>query len=90
MVSNCPLKSICAPLSRLCGRSRNRSSMPSSVEDFHRRGVNRVPPEIAEEIGMLFQHQHFDPGAGEQQPGHHPRRAAANDHDIALRPFAMA
>ena len=51
-------------------------------KNFHGRGVDCVPPEIAEEIGVLFQHEHFDSGSGEQQPGHHTGRPAADNHNI--------
>ena len=57
--------------------------MPELVEDLHRRGVDRVAAEIAEEVGMLFEHPHVAAGAREQQPGHHPRRAAADDDQVA-------
>jgi hypothetical protein len=37
---------------------------PELVEDLHRRGVDRVAAEIAEEVGVLFEH-----------PDRHPARA---------------
>jgi hypothetical protein len=40
--------------------------------------VDGVAAEIAEEVGMLFEHPDLAAGAGEQQPGHHPRRPAAD------------
>ncbi len=57
---------------------------PELVEDPQRRGVNRVPPEIAQEVGMLLQHQRLHPRPREQQPGDHPRRPAANDHHFCF------
>ena len=55
---------------------------PELVEDFHRRGVDRVAAEIAEEVGVLFEHADRHAGAGEQQAGHHPGRPAADDQDV--------
>ena len=65
-----------------CGPLEEALEHPELVEDLHRRGVDRVAAEIAEEVGMLFEHLHRDAGAGEQQPGHHPRGAAADDQDV--------
>lgn len=52
------------------------------MQEFHGRGVHSVAAEIAEEIGVLFQHQRLDACAGEQQPRHHARRAAADNDNI--------
>jgi hypothetical protein len=52
------------------------------VEDLHGRGVDRVAAEIAEEIGVLFQHPHRNSGSGEQQPGHHASRPAADNYNV--------
>jgi hypothetical protein len=52
------------------------------VENFHRRGVDRVAAEIAEEVGVLLEHPHRDAGAREQQAGHDPGGAAPHHHDI--------
>ncbi len=49
------------------------------VHDFHRRGVDGVPPEVPQEVAVLLQHEHVDPLAGQQQPQHRPRRTAADD-----------
>ena len=67
---------------RLCGRWRKRSEQAELGEDFHGRGVDGVAAEIAEEVGVLLDHFDGDPGAGEQQPGHHPRGAPADDEDV--------
>ena len=45
--------------------------------------MNRVAAEIAEEVGVLLQHDHVDAGAREQKSQHHPGGAAAGD--AALR-----
>jgi hypothetical protein len=54
------------------------------IEDFHRRGMDSVAAEIAEEIGVLFEHLHPAAGSCEQQPGHHPRRSAAADDEVEV------
>ncbi len=38
-----------------------------------------IAAKIAQEIGVLFDDDHIDSGAGEQKPEHHPGGAAAND-----------
>src|ERR1700738_2305605 len=65
------------------------------VHDLEGRGMDRIPPEIAQEIGMFFENENRDPGSGEQEAEHHPRGAPTGDaaanrnlgihHDI-LRP----
>jgi hypothetical protein len=52
------------------------------VEHLHRRGVDGVAAEIAEEVGVLLEHPHAHPSAREKQSGHHARRPAADDQDI--------
>jgi hypothetical protein len=42
--------------------------------------MDRVAAEVAEEIGVLLQHDHVDAGARQQKARHHPGRAAARDH----------
>jgi hypothetical protein len=39
----------------------------------------RVAAEVAQEIGVLFEHENIDSGARQQQSQHHPGRAAARD-----------
>jgi hypothetical protein len=55
------------------------------VEDLHGRGMDGVAPEIAKKIGMLLKHLNPATGAREQQSGHHSRRSAANDDEVAVR-----
>ena len=57
------------------------------VHQLEGRGMDRVAAEIAEEIGVLFQHHDIDAGARQQQPGHHPgrptaRHAASHRHSL--------
>jgi len=41
--------------------------------------VDGVTAKVAEEVAVLFEHDHLDPGAGKQQTQHDPGRASA-DH----------
>jgi hypothetical protein len=41
--------------------------------------MNRVAPEIAKKIGVLFENRDFKTSAGEEQAKHHPGWAAT-DH----------
>src|ERR1700730_18505242 len=43
------------------------------VHDLEGRGMDRIPPEIAQEIGMFFENENRDPGSGEQEAEHHSR-----------------
>ena len=49
------------------------------VHHFERRGMDGVAAEVAQEIGVFFQHDDVDAGAGEKKPEHHAGRAAAGD-----------
>ena len=49
------------------------------IHHLQRRGMHGVAAEIAEEIGVLFQHDRFDSGAPEQIAQHHAGRPAADD-----------
>ena len=37
------------------------------VHDFERRRVDRIAPEIAQKVGVLFEDQDGDPGSCKQQ-----------------------
>ena len=41
--------------------------------------MNGIAAKITQKVGVLFQHQDFDPGAGEQQSQHHPGGTAAGN-----------
>jgi len=41
--------------------------------------MDRVSPKVAQEVRVLFEHSHLDPGSREEVPGHHAGRAAARD-----------
>ena len=58
---------------------RKASAQPELVHHRQRRGVDGVAAEVAEEVGVLFQHQGLDAGPPEQVAEHHSRRPAADD-----------
>ena len=47
--------------------------------------MNRVAVEIADEIGVFFQHRHLHAGPREQITGHHSGGAAADDDAARLQ-----
>jgi hypothetical protein len=49
------------------------------VHDLEGRGVNRVAAEVAQEVGVLLEHDDVGPGTRQQQPERHSGRAAARD-----------
>jgi len=55
------------------------------VQDLHRGGVDGVPAEVAQEIGVLFQHAHANAGARQQQAQHQPGWPAAGDRALTIR-----
>ena len=57
---------------------------PELVEDLHRRGMDRVAAEIAEEVRVLFEDADVAAGPGEQQAGHHARWTAADDDQVRI------
>ena len=46
------------------------------VHDLQRRGMDRIAPEVAQEIAVLFEHGHGYPGARQEIAGHHSGRTA--------------
>ena len=48
------------------------------VHDLQRRGMDRIAPEVAQEIAVLFEHGHRYPGARQEIAGHHSGRTAAH------------
>ena len=49
------------------------------IHHLQRRGMHGIAAKIAEEIGVLFQHDRIDPGAPQQISQHHAGRPAADD-----------
>jgi hypothetical protein len=49
------------------------------VHDLKCRGMHRIAPEVAQEIGMLLQNQDFDSGPRQQKAQHYPGGTAAGD-----------
>src|SRR5437763_15396509 len=41
------------------------------VDDFERRGMNRIAAKVAKEISMLLKHDYRDTRARQQKPEHH-------------------
>ncbi len=52
------------------------------VEALEGGGVDGVAAEVAEEVGVLFEHGDGKASAGEQQAEHHPCRTAADDAGV--------
>src|SRR5262249_28051752 len=50
------------------------------AENVHGGWMDGVAAEVAEEVGVLLQHDDVDAGARQQEAGHHAGRAAAGDH----------
>ena len=61
----------------LVGQAQELLQQAQLVHQLERGGVDGVAPEVAEEVGVLLEHQHRDAGAGEQEPEHHAGGAAA-------------
>ena len=57
------------------------------MHDLLGGGVHRVAAEIAQEIGMLFQHRHIYPGAGQQIASHHAGGAATGNDTTGRERF---
>ncbi len=64
----------------LMGESQKGIEQPELGQDIHRRGVNGIAAEVAQEIGMLLQHHHVDTGAREQIAGDQSGGSSAGDH----------
>ena len=52
---------------------------PEFMHHLECRGMDGVPAEIAETIGMLLEHDDRHSGAGQHQAEHHPGRPTADD-----------
>jgi len=61
------------------GQAEQLPGQPELVEQPQGRGMQRVAAEVAQEVGVLLEHQHLDPGPGQQQPEHGPGRPAPGD-----------
>ena len=57
---------------------------PELVEDLHRRRMDRVAAEIAEEVLVLLEDADVAARPGEQQAGHHARGSAADDDQVRI------
>ena len=52
---------------------------PELVHDLERGRMDRVAAEVAQEVGVLLEHEDLDACVGEEQPEHHPGRPSAGD-----------
>ena len=52
---------------------------PELGHHLQRRGVDGVAAEVAQEIGVLLEHEHVDARAREQEAEHHAGGAAAGN-----------
>jgi hypothetical protein len=57
---------------------------PELAKELKSRGMNCVAAKIAEEVGVLLEHQNTAPSASKQQPRHHPGRPTANDNQVQI------
>ena len=70
----------CADRLRLLVRQREELvEQAELVHQLQRGGMNGIAAEIAEEVGMLLQHDDVDAGARQQKAEHEPARPAADD-----------
>ena len=49
------------------------------VQDLERGRVDRVAAKVAQEVGVLLEHENLDAGPGEEEPEHHPGRPSTGD-----------
>ena len=59
---------------------------PELVHHRQCRGMDGVAAEVAEEVGVLLQHQGLDAGPPEEVAEHHSRRPAADDAAARRKP----
>src|SRR5882672_1357737 len=63
----------------LMRQSQKLIEHPQLAHQLQRGRMDGVAAKIAEEITVLFEHDHLNAGSREQQPEHHSSRAAAGD-----------
>ena len=51
--------------------------------------MDRVASEVAEEVLVLLQDDHLDPGPRQEQAEHHPGRPSAGDAALRRRPIRL-
>ena len=64
-----------------CGKREEGVEQAELADDLEGGRVDGVAAEIAQEIGMLLEHDHVDAGAREQEAEHEPagrRRRCSN------------
>src|SRR5207248_7075788 len=63
---------------------------PELADYFERRRVDGVAAEIAQEVGMFFEHDHVDAGARQQKAEHHAGGPAAGDAAVDVHAFRIS
>ena len=63
----------------LMRQAQQRFEQAELVHHLERRRMDRVAAEVAQEVGVLLQHDHVDAGARQEQTEHDPGRATAGD-----------
>ncbi len=57
------------------------------MHDFERGGMNGIAAEVAEEVGVFFENDDIDAGAGELIGEHHAGGASADDAAAGFEAF---
>ena len=65
--------------------AQERIEQAELVHDAQRRRMDRVAAEVAQEVGVLLEHDRAHSGASEQVAEHHSRRTAAGDAALRRR-----
>ena len=63
----------------LVRQTQQSVEQPELVHHLERRRMDRVAAEVAQEVGVLLEHEDLDACVGEEQPEHHPGRPSAGD-----------
>jgi hypothetical protein len=73
------------------GQPKKLIEQPELVHHLESRGMDGIAAKIAQEVRMLFEHQHFDARPREEVSQHHARWPtagnAAPDGDLLRRHF---
>ena len=84
IVQSLPGQAKLGPVDTIVRAFEKARKHPELVEDFHRRRMDRVPAEIAEEVGVLFEDADIAAGASEQESGHDPGGTATDDDQVTV------
>jgi hypothetical protein len=64
------------------GPLQERAQQPKLAQQLERGRMDRIPSEIAEEIGMFLEHGDLATGSSEQESSHDSCWSAAGDYDL--------